>query len=106
MYFDSSAKPKLSPPPILKLLIPMTSPCLLIKGPPEFPGFSAASVWMYAFIPFAPGLLIAETIPSETENCNPNGFPIAITFSPICNSSEFPISIDCTLLSIFNNAMS
>ena len=42
--FDSSAKPSDSPPPILKLLIPITSPLLSIKGPPEFPGLSAASV--------------------------------------------------------------
>ena len=37
---------------------------------------------------FGPDLSFAETIPSETENDNPNGFPIAITFSPISISFE------------------
>ena len=52
MKFDSSAKPKLSPDPILKLFIPITFPSLLIKGPPEFPGFRAASVWFHTIFIF------------------------------------------------------
>ena len=39
------AKPKPAPGPLLtKVFIPITSPFELISGPPEFPGFIAASV--------------------------------------------------------------
>ena len=41
---DSRAKLNPSLLPILKLLIPITSPFLLINGPPEFPGFNALNV--------------------------------------------------------------
>lgn len=43
---DSRAKPRPSLPPILKLLTPMTSPCLLINGPPLLPGLREASICM------------------------------------------------------------
>ena len=33
-------------PTIAAVLIPTTSPALVTSGPPEFPGFSAASVWI------------------------------------------------------------
>ena len=46
MYLLSNANPRLSPPEILKLFIPMIFPLVFIKGPPEFPGFKAASVCM------------------------------------------------------------
>ena len=39
------AKPKPAPGPLLtNVLIPITSPFELMSGPPEFPGFIAASV--------------------------------------------------------------
>ncbi len=43
------AKPMPTDPPLslkIALLIPTTSPRVLTSGPPEFPGFTAASVWM------------------------------------------------------------
>ena len=40
-----SAKPRPAPGPLLtNVLIPITSPLDIISGPPEFPGFIAASV--------------------------------------------------------------
>jgi len=39
------AKPKPAPGPLLtNVFIPITSPLAFISGPPEFPGFIAASV--------------------------------------------------------------
>ena len=74
----------------MKLFTPITFPCLFTKGPPEFPGFSGVSIWMYAGISFGPCLFSAEIIPSVTLNESPSGFPIAIVFSPTFASSEFP----------------
>ena len=40
------------PPPFdaIELLIPMTSPFMLTRGPPELPGLIAASVWMKSWL--------------------------------------------------------
>ncbi len=86
--------------------MPITFPFVFIKGPPELPGLRAASVCIYAGMLFTPSLFLPETMPSETENDNPKGFPIAITFSPI---TVFFISSNSRNLyspSIFNNAIS
>jgi hypothetical protein len=32
--------------PMIAVLMPTTSPAAVTSGPPEFPGLSAASVWM------------------------------------------------------------
>ena len=48
-FSDGSAKPTPSEPPeadAISVLNPISSPLLLIKAPPEFPLFIAASVWM------------------------------------------------------------
>ncbi len=70
-------------------LMPMTSPLRLIKGPPEFPGLIAASVWI--IFPFAktppPGAMFnessvlpnAEMMPCVMVPFNPWGLPMAIT---------------------------
>jgi len=55
---------------------------------------------------FAPVLSFALIIPSVSVNCNPNGFPIAIAFSPIFTSSESPRSTLLKFPSIFSSAMS
>ena len=60
----------------------MTSARELISGPPEFPGFSAASVWMTLSIslPVRDRILRpnALTTPAVTVCWNPKGLPIAI----------------------------
>ena len=33
-------------PVMMKVLMPMSSPCASTSGPPELPGLMAASVWM------------------------------------------------------------
>jgi hypothetical protein len=40
------AKPIPCPVATMAVLIPMTSPRKLTRGPPEFPGLMEASVWM------------------------------------------------------------
>jgi hypothetical protein len=66
------------------VLIPRTRPSrTATSGPPEFPGFMAASVWTYAS-PFS--WRAAEAIPFDTEEANPNGDPIAQTSSPTTTS--------------------
>ena len=65
------------------VLTPTTRPRESTSGPPEFPGFKAASVWMKSSMsrPLTdrkerPSAL---TTPALTVLWNPNGMPIAIT---------------------------
>lgn len=64
----------------------MTSPRELSNGPPEFPGFSAASVWMTSGIrrPVLARMLrpSALTMPAVTVCSNPSGLPMAIAIWP------------------------
>ncbi len=64
-------------------LMPTTSPSRLNSGPPELPGFTAASVWMKPTTP-SPGSErdLALTMPEVTVLSRPNGVPIATTQSP------------------------
>ena len=62
--------------------MPMTSPAVVTSGPPELPGFSAASVWITSSISRLdcvrsdrPSALIT---PAVTVCWNPYGLPIAI----------------------------
>ena len=68
---------------IFAVFIPMTFPLESISGPPEFPGFIAASVWINSRIPFSNcSFLFSELIiPAVIVGppVKPNGFPIAIT---------------------------
>ena len=41
-----TAKPMPWPWTLMAELMPMASPAALTRGPPEFPGLMAASVWM------------------------------------------------------------
>ena len=81
--FTGTAKQIPCAPAITAVLIPTTLPRESTSGPPEFPGLSAASVWMTASISrpdwermVRPSAL---TTPDVTVDANPNGFPIAIT---------------------------
>ena len=62
-------------------LTPMTSPAVFSSGPPELPGFSAASVWMTLEIEKPSGALIsrcsADTTPVVSVRSRPYGLPIA-----------------------------
>jgi len=43
--FEGMAKPMPWAKLMMAVLMPMTSPCILNSGPPEFPGLMEASVW-------------------------------------------------------------
>ena len=62
-------------------LTPMTLPLASSSGPPELPGFSAASVWMAPEIVAPSGAwrlrCSAETIPVVSVWSRPKGLPIA-----------------------------
>ncbi len=60
------------------VLIPTTSPRILIKGPAEFPGLMEASVWIKLSDGPAPICLpLAPTIPEVAVCSRPKGLPIA-----------------------------
>src|SRR6266699_2480589 len=64
---------------------PMTSPCEFTSGPPELPGFSAASVWMMLSMR-RPDCARTErpsalTTPAVTVCWNPYGLPMATAIS-------------------------
>src|SRR6266581_7680650 len=61
----------------IELLIPMTWPCELTSGPPEFPGLIAASVWIRLAPEAAAVWPIFDTIPSVNDPDSPNGEPMA-----------------------------
>ena len=68
-------------------LMPTTSPRMLSSGPPELPGFTAASVWMKGTAsrfgsPERFSRPRALTMPAVTVLLKPNGEPIAMTHSP------------------------
>src|SRR5690606_34432227 len=84
------AKEILSAPEVVAKLTPTTFPSVLINGPPEFPGFTAASVcitFSYTFVvePNQPDDVLTDllsplitpvvTLPAYS----PSGVPIAIT---------------------------
>src|SRR3989338_7867318 len=75
------------------VLMPITSPLILKRGPPELPGLMEASVW----INLANGALaspitrpFAEITPTVTVFSNPKGLPTAIAQSPCSDLSESP----------------
>ena len=82
------------PQGIAAVLIPITSPREFTSGPPELPGLRAASVWMTLSINRPPvernERPRALTTPVVTVHWKPNGFPIAITSSPILIPWESP----------------
>ena len=67
--------------------MPITSPSIEISGPPELPGFTAASNWIRPVITCLPCgerklRSRPETTPAEVDGPMPNGKPIATTSSP------------------------
>ena len=96
------AKPRPSTPAlsakaaILMVLMPMTWPQLLIRGPPELPEFRAALVWIrFMGRPLTLTFrLMAETMPSVMvpRYSTPRGSPMATTLSPTRRASESPNS--------------
>lgn len=73
---------------------PMTAPVASTRGPPEFPGLMAASVWsalIYEFSllpsPAVTARSFALMIPSVTVPESPSGEPMAMTESPTATLS-------------------
>ncbi|MBA7635857.1 hypothetical protein ES703_43461 [subsurface metagenome] len=102
-------------PPVgeaIMLVMPITSPLMLTSGPPLFPRFMAASVWMKSWYEGAVELWmsclpLALTIPAETVCSNPRGLPMAKTHSPTFNRAESPSSANGRFfLATFNSARS
>ena len=82
------AKPMPTLPALLSLLLglnnaelmPISSPCRLIRAPPELPGLIGASVWMKRReSPCPSGRSVALMMPLVTVWPRPNGLPIATT---------------------------
>ena len=80
--FAGIANPKPILPPVcetIAVLIPITSPSKLNKGPPELPRLIDASVCKnLTYGPLPKSLEIADIIPAVTVPPKPRGFPIAI----------------------------
>ena len=79
---------------MIAVLTPTTSPIDETSGPPELPGFSAASVWMTSSI-VRPVLArierpSADTTPAVTVDSKPSGLPIATTSCPRRSCLESP----------------
>ena len=76
------------------MFTPMTSPRELTSGPPELPGFNAASVWMMSSISrpvlARNDLPSALTTPAVTVHWNPYGLPIAMASWPTRVSRDSP----------------
>src|SRR5437870_590 len=89
--FDGMAKPMPEPPATIAVLMPMTSPCMFTRGPPELPGLIAASVWTKSSNgPWPIWRALALMIPAVTVAWRPNGDPTARTQSPTWARSESP----------------
>ena len=89
--FDGIANPMPEPPATIAVLMPITSPCMFTRGPPELPGLIAASVWRKSSNgPWPIWRALALMIPAVTVACRPNGEPTASTQSPTWTRSESP----------------
>src|SRR5262245_2751715 len=92
--FTGIAKPMPTLRPVrerIGLLMPMTSPLMLTRGPPEFPGLMAASVCRKSSKGPCPiERPLALMMPAVTVCCRPKGDPMARTQSPTFILSESP----------------
>ncbi len=102
-----------APPSVtIRVLIPITWPRVLSRGPPELPGLMAASVWIISTLvcwtPRGKSRPLKDTTPTVTLLPRPKGLPIAITHSPTSTWSESAISMTVrgSLGSIFSSATS
>ena len=79
---------KIEPPDgeMIAVLTPIKRPALSRRGPPEFPGLMAASVWitprMGRRVTDSISLPSALTTPGVSDWSRPNGLPIAKTLCP------------------------
>ena len=75
----------------MAVLIPISSPLVFTRAPPEFPGLTAASVCIndWELLPDK-SLDLALIIPAVTVYVKLNGLPTAKTHSPILVWSESP----------------
>jgi hypothetical protein len=85
------------PMPATAVFTPTTRPRPSTSAPPEFPGFSAASVWMTLSttrwaLPERTGSdrPSADTTPAVTDPANPYGLPIATTSCPTRSAAASP----------------
>ena len=87
--------------PATAVFMPMTCPAVSMRGPPEFPGLIAASVWIRfcrfsVAVPSPPALTDrprAETMPWVTVGvpaASPSALPMATTASPTTALDELP----------------
>ena len=76
------------------LFTPTISPAMFTSGPPELPGFTAASVWMKSKPGAATssGAPLRLTMPKDTVCSSPKGWPSARTNSPTRSRFESPSS--------------
>src|ERR1017187_5224328 len=88
-----------TPAPATAVLMPTTRAWLSASPPPEFPGVSAASVWITSSISRAAEPLRVGsdrprplTTPAVTEPARPSGLPTATTSWPTTSSSASPSS--------------
>ncbi len=85
----------------IAVVIPIILPVLSRRGPPEFPGFTAASVWIIPLISRPLTALrvlpIELTMPAVSVLSRPKGFPIAIAFCPTLRTEESPKGIGLSL---------
>lgn len=116
MVFEGTARPIPEKLPLwvwIAVFIPITSPLVFSSGPPEFPGFIAASICMTPGMEYLPTVWNVLpswlTTPVVSEPPSPNGLPIATTGSPTDRLDESPkaTGLSVTLgLSILITAMS
>lgn len=79
----------------MAVLMPITSPWAFKRGPPELPGFIAASVWIkLTRLSGTPTWVLVRSvalmIPIVTVLSKPKGLPIAIAHCPAIKFCEFP----------------
>ena len=81
-------------------LIPITRALASSSGPPELPGLIEASVWIapsiWNWVSERTERSVAETIPTESDCCSPNGLPIAATGWPTTRSRSSPSLSGCS----------
>src|SRR6478735_6602228 len=81
-------------PLMMAVLTPITSPWLLMSGPPELPGLRAASVWMMLSMsrPVLERNDRARLLmtPAVTVYWNPYGLPMAMATCPTSMAEESP----------------
>ncbi len=99
------AKFRFCPSVEVRVVMPMTWPCKLNKGPPLLP-FEIGALVCKTFVPFKS--LMELINPSETVFSKPWGFPRATTRSPSFTLSESPSStgVSESAVSILRSAIS